>query len=157
MNTNNKLAEHKQPPSNMQPTSKQPKGNPDRCNPYKINCLQTKYMTTDQNHAARKMISSAFGLCKNPTENMKKYNRRCCRAAGPYIDKSWSSVWCNRMQTWYEHMGRHPLLWPAKTSGIQDAEWLKMRWLACGSRSIHHSLRANARESRSWKTGTPLA
>ena len=85
----------------------------------------------------RKMVSMAFGLRKTPAETMEQYNRKCCRIAAPYISQPWSHVWCKRMQTWSEYMSRHPHIWPARISKVNDADWLVVRRILCGSRSIH--------------------
>jgi len=84
----------------------------------------------------RKMIASAFGLRKSPAETMEQHNRRSCRIAAPYIATPWSHVWCKRMKTWSDHMARHPTLWPARISSLQDAEWLQVRRILCGSQSM---------------------
>ena len=84
----------------------------------------------------RKMISSAFGLRRSPAENVEQFNRRCSRVAVPYIHCHWSHVWCKRMQTWSDHMARHPDLWPARISGFQNSQWLQLRRMFCGSQSV---------------------
>ena len=83
----------------------------------------------------RKMIASAFGLCKSPAETMEQHNRRSCRISAPYIKTPWSHIWCRRMMTWRDHMARHPTLWPARISAVQDSEWLQVRRILCGSQS----------------------
>jgi len=105
----------------------------------------------------RKMVSLAFGLRRTPAESMKKYNARCGRAAAPFIDLSWSQVWCTRMQSWQSHMERHAELWPARISAYQDARWLQTRRLLSGSPSLFAGLtgtRARAgKVQRRWQEG----
>ena len=84
----------------------------------------------------RKMISSAFGIRRNPAESVEQHNRRCSRVAAPYIDCPWSHVWCKRMKTWSDHMARHPELWPARLSAFHNSQWLQMRRILCGSQSV---------------------
>ena len=121
---------------------------------------QISYMK-DLDALQRKMTASAFGIRRLPGDTMQGFNQRCSRLVAPYIGTKWSHIWCHRINTWQDHMRRHPDLWPARISAFQDAHWLQMRRLECGSASIlagHTRTRARrAKVERRWHDGLAFA
>ena len=103
----------------------------------------------------RKMIVSSFGVRRRPGESAQQFNLHCGQIAAPHVEVPWSHVWCKRMQSWHEHMARHADLWPFRISAVQDAQWLQMRRLACGSQSLFagQTRAVRAKVERRWHDG----